>query len=358
MPCVLGIETSCDETAVAIVDADGRVLAEEVASQVALHAPHGGIVPEVAARAHLELLPGLAARVLAASGLGGDEIAAVAATTGPGLKVALVVGASFGKALAFGWRKPFVAVHHLEAHALSARMLADVPFPYLLLLVSGGHTQLVVVEDLGRYHALGTTIDDAAGETFDKGARLLGLGYPGGPAIARAAVGGDPHRFDLPRPLRGSTGFAFSFAGLKTALQQRVHQLGGAENLDAESRRDLAASFEQAIVDVLVDRLDRALDHYRSQWRPGRPTLVAAGGVAANERLRTALSALGSEKDVEIVVPPARYCTDNAAMVAYAGCQRLLSGWVDGLDAPVQARWPLDQTRAGRLGGGRKGPKA
>ncbi len=358
MRCVLGIETSCDETAVAIVGENGRVLAEEIASQVALHAPHGGIVPEVAARAHLELLPELAAQVLARSDLGKEDIAAVAATTGPGLKVALVVGASFGKALAFGWGKPFVAVHHLEAHALSARMLADVAFPYLLLLVSGGHTQLVVVEDLGRYHALGTTIDDAAGETFDKGARLLGLGYPGGPAIARAAIGGDPYRFDLPRPLRGSMGFAFSFAGLKTALQHRLRQLGGVENLDPESRRDLAASFEQAIVDVLVDRLDRALDHYRSEWRPMRPTLVAAGGVAANERLREALQALAGEKDVAIIVPPARYCTDNAAMVAYAGRERFLRGWVDGLDAPVRARWPLDQGRAGRLGGGRKGPKA
>ncbi len=358
MSCVLGIETSCDETAVAVVGEDGRILAEEVASQVALHAPHGGIVPEVAARAHLELLPGLAARVLAESGLSHEQIAAVAATTGPGLKVALVVGASFAKALAFGWQKPFLAIHHLEAHALSARMVAEVAFPYLLLLVSGGHTQLVVVEDLGRYHALGTTIDDAAGETFDKGARLLGLGYPGGPAIARAAVGGDPHRFDLPRPLRGSTAFAFSFAGLKTALQQRLRQLGGVEKLDAQTRRDLAASFEQAIVDVLVDRLDRAIDHYRSRWRPARPTLVAAGGVAANERLRRALSLLGSEKDVEIVVPPVRYCTDNAAMVAYAGRERLARGWLDGLDAPVRARWPLDESRAGRLGGGRKGPKA
>ncbi|GIX18156.1 MAG: tRNA N6-adenosine threonylcarbamoyltransferase [Rhodothalassiaceae bacterium] len=358
MAWVLGIETSCDETAVAIADETGRVLAEEVASQTALHAPHGGIVPEIAARAHLELLPPLVARVLARCGQPPSAIDAVAATTGPGLKVALVVGVSFAKALAFGWDRPFVAVHHLEAHALSPGMVEDTAFPYLLLLVSGGHTQLLVVEDVGRYHLLGTTIDDAAGETFDKGARLLGLGYPGGPAIARAAQGGDPHRFDLPRPLAGSTDFVFSFAGLKTALAEQVRRLGGPAALDPATRRDLAASLEQAIVDVLIDRIERALDHYRATWRPARPVLVAAGGVAANARLRAALAELAAEKAVEVVIPPQRYCTDNAAMVAHAGALRFTRGWSDGLDAPVRARWPLDEARAGRLGGGAKGPKA
>ncbi len=364
-PLVLGIESSCDETAVALVDARGRVLAERVASQVATHAAFGGVVPEVAARAHLEALDPMTRLVLEEAGIARCDIDAVAATTGPGLVGGLLVGAGFAKALAFAIDRPFIAVNHLEAHALSVRLVAPVPFPFLLLLVSGGHCQTLVVEDVGRHHLIGTTIDDAVGEAFDKAAKLLGLGYPGGPAIERAAAAGDPRRFELPRPMLGRDDGNFSFSGLKTALRTTIERLQDGRAQDARDAPlpedivgDLAAAFQAAAVDCLVDRTRHALDRYLKEWRPSSPYLVVAGGVAANRAIRAALQRLAEEAGARLVVPPPRWCTDNAAMVAWTGVERLRRGLVDPLCAPVRARWPLDAPRAGAIGGGRKGPKA
>ncbi|PLK24793.1 tRNA (adenosine(37)-N6)-threonylcarbamoyltransferase complex transferase subunit TsaD [Porphyrobacter sp. TH134] len=336
---VLGIESSCDETAVALVRGDGTIIAQAIASQEAEHAPYGGVVPEIAARAHAERLAPMIARVMGEAGLGLDDVDAIAATAGPGLIGGVMVGLVSAKALAMASGKPLLAVNHLEGHALSPR-LADrtLGFPYLLLLVSGGHCQILAVEGVGQYRRLATTIDDALGEAFDKTAKILGLGYPGGPAVERLALQGDPKAVPLPRPLKGSPEPHFSFAGLKSAV------LRAAES-GAHSPADIAASFQQAAVDCLIDRLDQA----RERAGPF-PALVVAGGVAANQTVRGALEAFAAKHTMRFTAPPLALCTDNAAMIAWAGCERLAAdGWQAGtdfagdpLDFLARPRWPLD----------------
>jgi N6-L-threonylcarbamoyladenine synthase len=349
---VLGIETSCDETAVAIVgDHPGPLIwANVIHSQLAEHRPFGGVVPEIAARAHLDHIAGLIGRALAEADTSVDQLDGVAAAAGPGLIGGLIVGSMAAKGLAWAGKKPYIAVNHLEAHALAVRLAHDVEFPYLLLLVSGGHTQLLVCAGIGRYRQLGTSRDDAAGEAFDKTAKLLGLDYPGGPAIERAARHGNPGRFALPRPLKGREGCDFSFSGLKTAVRQIVIGLGAdAGPFAPQQTADLAASIELAICDTLIDRTANAVRWFR-RHHPEGTSLVAAGGVAANLRLRTRLAALAASAGISFVAPPVALCTDNGAMIAWAGLERLRLGLVDGLDAPVHPRWPLDDAAGGAAG--------
>lgn len=328
-PIILGLESSCDETAAALVTGDRRILAQRVAGQEEAHRPYGGVVPEIAARGHVELLSPLVEQVLGEAGIALGDVDAVAATAGPGLIGGVMVGLVTGKALALAAGKPLIAVNHLEGHALSARLTdPGLDFPYLLLLVSGGHCQLLRVDGVGNYRRLATTIDDAAGEAFDKTAKALGLGFPGGPAVERAAALGDPRAVPLPRPLVGSGEPHFSFAGLKSAVVR------AAGNYSAE---DLSASFQQAVVDCLVDRVRIQLDAH-----PDLGTLVVAGGVAANTAIRAALTGLAGEYGLRFVAPPGWLCTDNAAMIAWAGAERLAAGLTDPLDAPARARWPLD----------------
>lgn len=349
---VLGIETSCDETAAALVDAERRVLAEALSSQLEQHAPYGGVVPEIAARAHVEILDRLVAQVMAEADLRFPDLAGVAATAGPGLIGGLIVGLITAKTIAAVHRRPLLAINHLEGHALSARLIEPIAFPYLLLLVSGGHCQLLTVEGVGRYRRLGTTLDDAAGEAFDKAAKLLDLGYPGGPALERAASKGDPARFDLPRPMVNRPGCHFSFSGLKTALRQTIERLG-ADALEPPHLNDLCASFQAAVGDVLLDRTARAIDLFRGAWPQG-DALVVAGGVAANRYLRSRLVGLAERHDLRLVIPPARLCTDNGVMIAWAGLERLALGQRDDLSAPARARWPLDPEAEPALGAGVK----
>ena len=344
---VLGIETSCDETAVAIVDSARRIAANLIYSQIAEHRPYGGVVPEIAARAHLDHLGGLIEQALTEAGADLNAIDAIAATGGPGLIGGLIVGVMTAKALAASIGKPFIAVNHLEAHALTARLTApdDQPleFPYLLLLISGGHCQLLDVEDVGKYRRLGTTIDDAAGEAFDKAGSILGLGFPGGPAIERAAAGGNSKAAPLPRPMMGRPGADFSFSGLKTALRHAIHGLP--LPLDPEVAANYAAGFQNAVSDVLADRTSHAIDAFAA--RHGRcGTLVVAGGVAANGAIREALANLAAKRGVRLAVPPPALCTDNAAMVAWAGLEKLRLGQTDELDFAPRPRWPLDMKAA------------
>ncbi|MGO8920389.1 MAG: tRNA (adenosine(37)-N6)-threonylcarbamoyltransferase complex transferase subunit TsaD [Stellaceae bacterium] len=352
---ILGIETSCDETAAAVVsDAGERIRANIVLSQLAEHRPYGGVVPEVAARAHLDHLDGVIARALAAAGIGMGDLAGVAATAGPGLIGGVFVGVMEAKAIALARGIPFIAVNHLEGHALSARLEVTLDFPYLLLLVSGGHCQLLAVEGVGRYRRLGTTIDDAAGEAFDKGAKLLGLGYPGGPAIERAALAGDAARFPLPRPLLGRPGCDFSFSGLKTALRRQAAALADAAGaLAPGDAADLAASLQAAIGDCLLDRTAHAIALFRARWPEGT-SLVVAGGVGANATLRRRLAALAAGHGLAFLAPPPALCTDNGAMIAWAGLERLRLGLVDGLDFAPRPRWPLDPDAAPARGAGVK----
>jgi N6-L-threonylcarbamoyladenine synthase len=330
MALILGLESSCDDTAAALVTSDRQILAQAVVGQNEAHRPFGGVVPEIAARAHVEILPDLIRRVLADAGRSIGDIDAVAATAGPGLIGGVMVALLAGKGLALGTGKPLVAVNHLEGHALSPRLVdPDLEFPYLLLLVSGGHCQLLEVQSVGEYHRLATTIDDAAGEAFDKAAKLLGLPYPGGPAIESLANEGDAGAVPLPRPLVGSGEPHFSFAGLKSAVQ-RAAASGNYRPAD------IAASFQQAVVDCLVDRTRLALE------ASDAPALVVAGGVAANRAIRTALQQLAADQGRQFSVPPAWLCTDNAAMIAWAGAERFARGLTDQLDAPARARWPLD----------------
>ncbi|HEY3910919.1 MAG TPA: tRNA (adenosine(37)-N6)-threonylcarbamoyltransferase complex transferase subunit TsaD [Stellaceae bacterium] len=350
---VLGLETSCDETAAAVVCEmlpSPRIRSNLVHSQLADHAPYGGVVPEIAARAHLEHLDGLVRRALDEAATRLADIDAVAAAAGPGLIGGLIVGTMMAKGIAWARAKPFIAVNHLEAHALSVRLSDDVEFPYLLLLVSGGHCQLLACAGVGRYTRLGTTLDDAAGEAFDKAAKLVGLGYPGGPAIERAARDGDARRFVLPRPMAGRPGCEFSFSGLKTAVRRVVVEHGP---LDPRDRADLAASVELAICDALCDRTANAIAWFRRSHPDGR-TLVAAGGVAANTRLRRRLAGLADAAGLDFVAPPPALCTDNAAMIGWAGLERLRLGLTDGLDAAPRPRWPLDAGAPPRRGAGAK----
>jgi N6-L-threonylcarbamoyladenine synthase len=327
---VLGLESSCDDSAAALVTSDRRLLAQAVVGQSQAHQPYGGVVPEIAARAHVEILPALIGKVLDEARLAIADIDAVAATAGPGLIGGVMVALLTGKGLALAAGKPLIAVNHLEGHALSPRLVdPDLRFPYLLLLVSGGHCQLLEVRGVGDYRRLATTIDDAAGEAFDKAAKLLELGYPGGPAIEELAKSGSPTAVPLPRPLVGSDEPHFSFAGLKSAVQRAV---ASGEHCDA----DIAASFQQAVVDCLVDRTRLALR------RTAAPALVVAGGVAANSAIRQALADLAAREGRSFSVPPAWLCTDNAAMIAWAGAERFAAGMTDALDAPARARWPLD----------------
>ncbi len=332
---VLGIESSCDETAVALVRDDRSIVAQRVASQDDAHRPFGGVVPELAARAHAERLTPMVAEVLAEAGVGLAGVDAVAATAGPGLIGGVMVGLVTGKALAWAAGKPLIAVNHLEGHALSPRLAdASLQFPYLLLLVSGGHCQLLGVEGVGRYRRLATTIDDAIGEAFDKTAKILGLGFPGGPAVERAAKLGHPRRFALPRPLLGSAEPHFSFAGLKSAVLRQWAALPAKTMAD---RNDLAAGFQAAATDCLIDRTARAMTAF-----PEATALVVAGGVASNQQIRDALAALAAAQDLAFVAPPPWLCTDNAAMIAWAGAERLALGMVDTMDATARPRWPLD----------------
>ena len=350
---VLGIETSCDETAAAVVCATAsgpRICSNLVHSQLADHRPFGGVVPEIAARAHLDHLDGLVRRALAEAAVELDRTDGIAAAAGPGLIGGLIVGTMMAKGIAWARAKPFIAVNHLEGHALSVRLSDDVGFPYLLLLVSGGHCQLLACLGVGHYTRLGTTLDDAAGEAFDKTAKLIGLGYPGGPAIEEAAQHGDAYRFALPRPLAGRPGCDFSFSGLKTAVRRIAVERGP---LNERDRADLAASVELAICDALCDRTARAIDWFRRSHPQGR-SLVAAGGVAANTRLRRRLADLAEAAGLDFVAPPATLCTDNAAMIAWAGVERLRLGLTDGLDAAPRPRWPLDAGAPPRPGAGVK----
>ncbi len=345
---VLGIETSCDETAAAIVSDAREIRADVVLSQLDDHTPYGGVVPEIAARAHLEHLDGLIRRALDESGLGLDDIDAVAATGGPGLIGGVIVGVMTAKAIAAARKLPFVAVNHLEGHALTARLTNDVPFPYLLLLVSGGHCQLLVVEGVGKYSRLGTTIDDAVGEAFDKTAKLLGLGYPGGPLVEKAAARAtDSGRFDLPRPMVGRPGCDFSFSGLKTAVRRHVEELGAP--LSPEDQADLAAAFQRTVAEVLADRCARAMRRFK-ELHPQGGALVVAGGVASNKTLRARLQTLADKEGMPFVAPPLRLCTDNAAMIAWAGIERLRLGQTDPLSFAPRPRWPLDPTAKPAIG--------
>jgi N6-L-threonylcarbamoyladenine synthase len=349
---VLGIETSCDETAAAIVSADRRILANRVLSQTDEHRPFGGVVPEIAARSHLDHLDGLVTAALRDAGAAVSDLSGIAATGGPGLIGGVIVGVTMAKAIALAHRLPFIAVNHLEAHALTARLSDDVAFPYLLLLVTGGHTQLLVVEDVGRYRRLGTTVDDAVGEAFDKAAKLLGLGYPGGPAIEELARGGVGARAPaLPRPMVGRPGCDFSFSGLKTALAQVVR---ARPRLSPEDSADLAAAFQDAVADAIADRTGRALRLFIETHAVPQPTLVVAGGVAANRTLRGRLEALATRCGARLVAPPIALCTDNGAMVAWAGVERLQRGLVDDLAFAPRPRWPLDATAPRAAGGGVK----
>jgi len=353
---VLGLETSCDETAAAVVERDGtgrgRILSNVVRSQWEQHRPFGGVVPEIAARAHVACMDTLVAEALRAAGVSFADLDAVAATAGPGLVGGLIVGLLAGKSIALAHRVPFLAINHLEAHALTVGLTDGIHPPYLLLLVSGGHTQTLLVEAPGRYRRLGTTIDDALGEAFDKTAKLLGLGFPGGPAVERWAMRGRAGRFALPRPMVGRPEPHFSFAGLKTAVR---HQALAAAPLGEADIADLCADFEAAVVDSVGDRVRVAMSLAGASLPPdvGRH-LVVAGGVAANQRLRRALADLADANGYRLHVPPVALCGDNAAMVAWAGAERLALGLVDGLDAPVRPRWPLDADAAPAIGAGVK----
>ena len=349
MRAVLGIESSCDETAAAVLDGDGRILAESVASQEAAHAPYGGVVPEIAARAHLAVLPDLVRGVMGRAGLSFGDLGGVAASAGPGLIGGLIVGSQVAKGIALAQRLPYVAVNHLEAHALTARLPGLVeggaPFPYLLLLVSGGHCQCVAVEGVGRHVRLGGTMDDAAGEAFDKVAKLLGLGWPGGPALEALAARGDAARFAFPRPMLGRKGCDFSFSGLKTAVALEVAR-HGAGALSEALAADIAASFQRAVAEVLADRAAHAMAMMREQ-APESHLLVVAGGVAANGAVRAALGAAAERAGFRLVAPPVRLCTDNAVMVAWAGIERLRLGLTDGLDFAPRPRWGLESLSHG-----------
>jgi N6-L-threonylcarbamoyladenine synthase len=357
---VLGIETSCDETAAAVVvleNGRARVLSSIVASQIAAHAPYGGVVPEIAARAHVDVIDGVIHTALREAGTGFDDLTGVAATAGPGLIGGVMVGLLTGKAIALARNLPLVGVNHLEGHALSPRLEADVAFPYLLLLVSGGHCQLLWVEGLGQCTRLGSTIDDAVGEAFDKTAKVLGLGYPGGPAVELAATSGDPKRFALPRPLLGRGGCDFSFAGLKTAVAREAEHIG---ILAPQDISDVCASFQASVGDVLIDRTRHAMDMVSDQTCEN-PRFVVAGGVAANLELRRRLEALCTQKGWVFFAPALKYCGDNAAMIALCGAERLALGQSDDLDVQARPRWPLDAKAANQSPthfAGRKGQKA
>jgi N6-L-threonylcarbamoyladenine synthase len=340
---ILGIETTCDETAAAVVertgDAQGRILSNIVLSQIAEHAEFGGVVPEIAARAHVEALDHIIAAAMTEAQKSFTDIDGVAAAAGPGLIGGVIVGLTTAKAIALTHRKPLIAVNHLEAHALTARLTDAVPFPYCLFLASGGHTQILGVSGVGDYARFGGTVDDAIGEAFDKTAKLLGLGYPGGPLVEKEATHGNAERFALPRPMSGRHDADFSLSGLKTALRLAAEKVAPLSDQDVA---DLCASFQQAVVDVVGDRLRAGMKMFRE--RLGTPNaLVCAGGVAANQAIRKILHRVAFENGTSLVAPPPALCTDNGAMIAWAGAERLALGLIDPLDFAPRARWPLSE---------------
>ncbi|WP_273717364.1 MULTISPECIES: tRNA (adenosine(37)-N6)-threonylcarbamoyltransferase complex transferase subunit TsaD [Bartonella] len=362
---LLGIETSCDETAAAVIEynneSSSRILSNIVWSQIDHHAPYGGVVPEIAARAHVEILDHLILQALTEANTTLKDIDGIAATSGPGLIGGLLVGVMSAKALSLATGKPFIAVNHLEGHALTAVLTHNVKFPYLLLLVSGGHTQTILVHGIGNYQRLGTTIDDALGEAFDKTAKLLGLPYPGGPALEKAALLGDKNRIPLPRPLKGEKRLDFSFSGLKTAVRQAATAIAPLTENDVA---DIAASFQAAVTDTVRDRVHLALQHFTNQYPLSHdqgkhsPALVVAGGVAANQALRSTLQELAHQHGFGFIAPPLSLCTDNAAMIAFAGAQKFAQGETSSLDIAPRSRWPLDEKAMPLIGMGRRGTKA
>ncbi|MAS06338.1 MAG: tRNA (adenosine(37)-N6)-threonylcarbamoyltransferase complex transferase subunit TsaD [Ahrensia sp.] len=360
MTTILGIETSCDETAAAVVrrasrDAPGEILSNTVYSQISDHEAYGGVVPEIAARAHVEGLDAIIARAMAEADMTFDDIDAVAVTSGPGLIGGLLVGVMTAKAIAAARGLPLIAVNHLEGHALTPRLTDKLEFPYLLLLVSGGHSQILLVKGLGAYRRWGTTIDDALGEAFDKTAKLLGLPYPGGPAVEREAAKGDPKRFALPRPMKGEERLDFSFSGLKTAVRREATALAPLTDTDIA---DLCASFQAAVTDTLADRMRRAFARYRDEIGDGPADLVVAGGVAANGAIRTKLADLCAENGFTLHAPPLNLCSDNAVMIAWAGLEHYERGELATLDIAPRSRWPLDPSAEALIGAGKRGAKA
>ncbi len=355
---VLGIETTCDETAAAVVerrgDGSGTILSNIVHSQLEEHARFGGVVPEIAARAHVDLLDGIIGRAMNEADVRFADLSAVAAAAGPGLIGGVIVGLTTAKAIAMVHDTPLVAVNHLEAHALTPRLTDALAFPYCLFLASGGHTQIVAVAGVGDYVRLGTTVDDAMGEAFDKVAKMLGLPYPGGPEVERAAQGGDPARFAFPRPMLGRPDANFSLSGLKTAVRNEVSRLASLQDslqdpLQDQDVRDLCASFQAAVLDSTADRLSVGLKLFKARF--GVPqALVAAGGVAANQAIRAALQAVAEAAQTTLIMPPPALCTDNGAMIAWAGAERLALGMIDGMDAAPRARWLLDATATAPAG--------
>jgi N6-L-threonylcarbamoyladenine synthase len=340
---VLGIETTCDETAAAVVerqaDGSGRILSNVIRSQVDEHAPYGGVVPEIAARAHVDLLDGIVASAMKEAALGYAQLSGVAAAAGPGLIGGVIVGLTTAKAIALVHATPLIAVNHLEAHALTPRLVCPLAFPYCLFLASGGHTQIVAVLGVGNYVRLGTTVDDAIGEAFDKVAKMLGLPYPGGPQVERLAATGDPNRFAFPRPMLGRKDANFSLSGLKTAVRNEAERAAPLENQDIA---DLCAGFQAAVLESTADRLSVGLTLFQERFGAPR-ALVAAGGVAANQAIRGALQAVAARAQTALIVPPPALCTDNGAMIAWAGLERLALGLTDTMEAPPRARWRLDE---------------
>ena len=340
---VLGIETTCDETAAAVVerraDGSGHILSNIVRSQTDEHTPFGGVVPEIAARAHVDALDGIIAAAMQESGIEFSQLSAVAAAAGPGLIGGVIVGLTTAKAIAMVHDTPLIAVNHLEAHALTPRLTNTLAFPYCLFLASGGHTQIVAVTGVGQYVRLGTTVDDAMGEAFDKVAKMCSLPYPGGPEVERMALTGDPGRFDFPRPMLGRADANFSLSGLKTAVRNEVSRL---EPMEPEDIHDICAGFQAAVLESTADRLRVGLRLFHEQF--GAPSaLVAAGGVAANQAIRGALQDVAAKAQTTLIIPPPALCTDNGAMIAWAGAERLALGMIDTMDAPPRARWRLDE---------------
>jgi len=347
---VLGIETTCDETAAAVVerasDGTGRILSNIVYSQTEEHAAFGGVVPEIAARAHVDLLDGIVGRAMTEAGVGFAQLSAVAAAAGPGLIGGVIVGLTTAKAIAMVHDTPLIAVNHLEAHALTPRLTDALDFPYCLFLASGGHTQIVAVLGVGNYVRLGTTVDDAMGEAFDKVAKMLGLPYPGGPEVERSAASGDPARFAFPRPMLGRADANFSLSGLKTAVRNEASRLAP---LKAQDVSDLCAGFQAAVLESMADRLRVGLRRFHEQFGPPH-ALVAAGGVAANQAIRAALGDVAADAQTTLIIPPPALCTDNGAMIAWAGAERLAIGLTDAMDAPPRARWLLDENATAPAG--------
>ena len=356
---VLGIETSCDETAASVVvrraDGTSTIRSNIVLSQLEEHAPYGGVVPEIAARAHISALDDIIERAMKEADLSWNQLDAIAATAGPGLIGGLLVGTMTARSIAFARKLPFIAINHLEGHALTPRLTDNIAFPYLTLLVSGGHTQLLIVTGVGAYQRLGTTIDDALGEAFDKTAKLLGLPYPGGPSVEKAALAGNPKAYNFPRPLKNRKDCHFSFSGLKTAVRYCAK---GESDLNTKVIADICASFQAAVCDCLTDRTRRAMDIFRHKHNNvAQPTLVVTGGVSANGAIRAALDGLCTEQDFDLYAPPLSLCGDNAAMIAWVGVERLALGLVEDSDEKtpnVRARWPLDPAAEPARGAGVK----